>query len=229
LGGVAMISLIVGGIGVMNLLLLSVTQRTREVGLRMALGARKRDIAAQFVSEATMISLAGGVLGLLAGLFASSMLEGVLQWSTTISPLTMVLALVVAAALGIIAGVYPAQRAAGLDPIGALRFECAARTQRGGRVMRVRGWLAVLLAVGLNAAAVAHEGEEHGDHDARHGGFVMMYGDLHFELVAKAAGAVELYYSDAVRAPLPAATASDVVVEIERTDGSIENVAMAIS
>jgi len=70
-----------------------------------------------------MISLAGGVLGLLAGLFASSMLEGVLQWSTTISPLTMVLALVVAAALGIIAGVYPAQRAAGLDPIGALRFE----------------------------------------------------------------------------------------------------------
>lgn len=95
--------------------------------------------------------------------------------------------------------------------------------------MRVRGWLAVLLAFGLNAAAVAHEGEEHGDHDARHGGFVMMYGDLHFELVAKAAGAVELYYSDAVRAPLPAATASDVVVEIERTDGSIENVAMAIS
>lgn len=123
LGGVAMISLIVGGIGVMNLQLLSVTQRTREVGLRMAMGARKRDIAAQFVSEATMISLAGGVLGLLAGLFASSMLEGVLQWSTTISPLTMVLALVVAAALGIIAGVYPAQRAAGLDPIGALRFE----------------------------------------------------------------------------------------------------------
>src|SRR5690606_26086590 len=86
-----------------------------------------------------------------------------------------------------------------------------------------------LLAVLLGSGALAHEGEEHGNHDAAHGGFVMMYGDLHFELVAKAMGEVELYYSDAARAPLPAATASDVVVEIERTDGTTENVDMSIN
>ena len=123
LGGVAAISLLVGGIGVMNLLLLSVTQRTREVGLRMALGARRRDIAAQFVGEAAVISLVGGLLGLVLGVVAASGLEGVLQWSTSISPLSMVFALVVAAILGIISGVYPAHRASQLDPIGALQRE----------------------------------------------------------------------------------------------------------
>jgi putative ABC transport system permease protein len=123
LAGVATVSLVVGGIGVMNLLLLSVTQRTREVGLRMALGARRSDIALQFVVEAVLLSLLGGLIGAVAGVFISASLESVLNWSTVVSPLSTVLAIVVAAVLGIVSGVYPAQRAAQLDPIEALHHE----------------------------------------------------------------------------------------------------------
>lgn len=123
LAGVATVSLLVGGIGVMNLLLLSVTQRTREVGLRMALGARRMDIARQFVSEAVMLSLIGGVLGAGVGVVAATSLEEFFQWSTVISPLSTVIAIAVAAVLGVVSGVYPASRAAQLDPIGALQHE----------------------------------------------------------------------------------------------------------
>jgi putative ABC transport system permease protein len=123
LGSVAAVSLLVGGIGVMNLLLLSVTQRTREVGLRIALGARRSDIAAQFVLEALLLCIAGGVLGIVLGVVASGSLQRFFQWSAVISPVSAVAALIVAALLGIAFSVYPARRAALLDPIEALRHE----------------------------------------------------------------------------------------------------------
>jgi len=123
LAGVAAVSLLVGGIGVTNLQLLSVTQRTREVGLRMALGARRRDIATQFVLEAVLLSLLGGVLGVGFGVLVAGSLEELFQWSTVVSPLAAGLAVTVAALLGVVSGVYPARRAARLDPIGALHHE----------------------------------------------------------------------------------------------------------
>lgn len=123
LAGVASVSLLVGGIGVMNLLLLSVTQRTREVGLRMAMGARRSDIAQQFIIEALLLSLVGGVLGAAFGVAVAAALEGFFQWSTEVSFLSIFIAIVVAALLGIIASVYPARRASMLDPIGALQHE----------------------------------------------------------------------------------------------------------
>ena len=123
LGSVAAVSLLVGGIGVMNLLLLSVTQRTREVGLRIALGARRSDIAAQFVMEALLLCVSGGVLGILGGMLASGGLERIFQWSAVVSPMSALLALVVAALLGIAFSIYPARRASLLDPIEALRHE----------------------------------------------------------------------------------------------------------
>jgi len=95
-----------------------------------------------------------------------------------------------------------------------------------GRILQISALLAGLLC---QVNSYGHEGEEHGTHDAQHGGFVMMYDDIHFELAASALGIVEVYYTDAVRAQLPAATVSDVVVEVERSDGSIENLAMDIS
>ncbi len=123
LAGVAIVSLLVGGIGVTNLLLLSVTQRTREVGLRVAMGARSRDIASQFVLEAVALSLMGGILGAIGGIIIANSLEGVLDWSTNVSAFSTVLAIVVAALLGVASGFYPARRASQLDPIGALHHE----------------------------------------------------------------------------------------------------------
>lgn len=123
LAGVAAVSLLVGGIGVTNLQLLSVTQRTREVGLRMALGARRSDIAWQFLLEAVLLAVVGGLLGILLGVLAAGSLEELFQWSTEISPVTSVMSLLVAVLLGACAGVYPARRAARLDPIGALHHE----------------------------------------------------------------------------------------------------------
>ncbi|MDT8398825.1 MAG: ABC transporter permease [Pseudomonadales bacterium] len=123
LAGIAGVSLLVGGIGVMNLLLLSVTQRTREVGLRIAMGARSRDIATQFIIEAISLCLIGGLIGAVLGIFIASGIEQFFQWSTDISILSTVVAIAVAILLGILSGVYPAQRAARLDPIGALHAE----------------------------------------------------------------------------------------------------------
>ena len=123
LAGVAGVSLLVGGIGVMNLLLLSVTERTREVGLRMALGARGSDIASQFITEAVCLSLLGGLLGTVIAVFVTMSLEGIFQWSTEISFASIVIAIIVAALLGVTASVYPARRAAELEPISALQHE----------------------------------------------------------------------------------------------------------
>jgi len=123
LAGVAGVSLLVGGIGVMNLLLLAVSQRTREVGLRIALGARRADIALQFMLEAVLLSVVGGLLGILCGVAASGSLQRFFHWSAVVSPISAVAAVLVAALLGITFGVWPARRAALLDPIEALRHE----------------------------------------------------------------------------------------------------------
>jgi len=123
LGGVAIVSLLVGGIGIMNIMLVSVTERTREIGIRMALGARPRDVLAQFLIEAVALSCTGGVLGIFAGIVASKVLTQVKNWPTLTSPETMVIAFIFSAAVGIFFGFYPAQKAARLDPIDALRYE----------------------------------------------------------------------------------------------------------
>lgn len=123
LASVAAVSLLVGGIGVTNLQLLSVTQRTREVGLRIALGARRRDIAAQFIMESVLLSLIGGLLGIVAGMAAAGALENIFRWSAVVSPMAALAAVAVAVVLGVASGVYPARRAAELNPIEALRHE----------------------------------------------------------------------------------------------------------
>jgi ABC-type antimicrobial peptide transport system permease subunit len=123
LAGIAAVSLLVGGIGIMNIMLLSVTERTREIGIRRAVGARARDVRGQFVAEAVALSVTGGIMGVLAGLVAAEGLSRYLHWSATISPSAVLLAVGVAAAVGIFFGWYPAKQAAGLDPIQSLRYE----------------------------------------------------------------------------------------------------------
>jgi len=123
LAGIAAVSLLVGGIGIMNIMLLSVTERTREIGIRRAVGARARDVRSQFVLEAVALSLAGGVVGVIVGLVAARGLAQYLRWSTTISPGAVLLSVGVAAAVGIFFGWYPAKQAARLDPIQSLRYE----------------------------------------------------------------------------------------------------------
>jgi putative ABC transport system permease protein len=123
LAGVATVSLLVGGIGIMNILLLSVTERTREIGLRVAVGAQRSDVIMQFVAEAVVLSVVGGLLGAGIGALASGSLERLFKYSIDISVVSSLAAIAVAAVLGIIFGVYPARRAAGLDPIEALHHE----------------------------------------------------------------------------------------------------------
>jgi ABC-type antimicrobial peptide transport system permease subunit len=120
---VALISLIVGGVGIMNIMLVSVTERTREIGLRMALGARGRDILRQFLTEAVVLCLAGGALGILLGHGGSRLVTLLLRWPTKTSLPAIIASVVVSASVGIIFGYYPAWKASRLDPIEALRYE----------------------------------------------------------------------------------------------------------
>jgi putative ABC transport system permease protein len=120
---VASVSLLVGGIGIMNIMLVSVTERTREIGLRMAVGARTRDILSQFLTEALSLSVLGGLVGIALGVGVSQALTRVLGWPTLITPDAIVVAFVFAAGVGIFFGYYPAHKAANLDPIEALRYE----------------------------------------------------------------------------------------------------------
>jgi putative ABC transport system permease protein len=123
LAGIAAVSLLVGGVGIMNIMLLSVTERTREIGIRRAVGARARDVRSQFVFEAVALSVTGGISGVIIGLAAAQGLSRYLHWSTTISPAAVILSVGVAAAVGIFFGWYPAKQAARLDPIQSLRYE----------------------------------------------------------------------------------------------------------
>ena len=123
LAAVAAVSLLVGGIGIMNITLLSVTERTKEIGLRMACGARRKDVMRQFLFEAVVISAAGGLIGVVIGVIASFGIARSLQWATVVSPLSVLIAFGTAAAVGVFFGWYPAKRAAQLDPIVALRRE----------------------------------------------------------------------------------------------------------
>ena len=127
LGTIAGISLLVGGIGIMNIMLVTVTERTREIGIRKAMGAKRRDIMLQFLSEASVLSLSGGALGLALGAFVAWFLDGQLiggqPFRTSFSTDFAVLALVVGAGIGLFFGIYPAVRAARLHPIEALRYE----------------------------------------------------------------------------------------------------------
>jgi len=123
LAAIASVSLLVGGIGIMNIMLVSVTERTREIGLRMAVGARGRDILTQFLVEAVTLSLIGGVIGIAIGLGGSRAISYLAEWRTLVSPEAIGLAFGFSAAIGIFFGFYPARKAARLDPIEALRFE----------------------------------------------------------------------------------------------------------
>jgi len=123
LAGIAAISLVVGGIGIMNIMLVSVTERTREIGLRMALGAKRRDILWQFLIEALTLCLLGGLLGLAVGVGASWSLARLAGWNVAVTPEATVLAFAFSAAVGLFFGLWPARRAAGLEPIEALRYE----------------------------------------------------------------------------------------------------------
>ncbi len=123
LGAIASVSLIVGGIGIMNIMLVSVTERTREIGLRAALGARMRDILTQFLVEAATLAALGGVVGILLGVTASVLISHFAGWSTLISPGAVLLAFLFSALVGISFGYYPARKAAMLDPVVALRYE----------------------------------------------------------------------------------------------------------
>jgi putative ABC transport system permease protein len=123
LAGVATISLIVGGIGIMNIMLVSVTERTREIGIRMAVGARGHDILLQFLIEAVTLSSTGGILGILLGIGGAKMLTIVKHWPTLVSTDSILIAFVFSAAVGIFFGFYPARKASKLDPIDALRYE----------------------------------------------------------------------------------------------------------
>ena len=123
LGAIAMVSLVVGGIGIMNIMLVSVTERTREIGIRMAIGARGRDILLQFLTEAVTLGVIGGVIGVGAGVGISHLLAANMHWPTLIPPEWVIYAFLFSAAVGIFFGFYPARKASRLDPIDALRYE----------------------------------------------------------------------------------------------------------
>jgi ABC-type antimicrobial peptide transport system permease subunit len=123
LASIAAVSLLVGGIGVMNIMLVSVTERTREIGIRKAVGAKRRDILIQFVIESLTLCIAGGIIGTLLGTGAAALLSDLAGWRTVVTPSSILLAFGFSAAVGIGFGIYPAQKAARLHPIEALRYE----------------------------------------------------------------------------------------------------------
>lgn len=123
LAAIASISLLVGGIGIMNIMLVSVTERTREIGIRMAIGARGKDVLTQFLVESIVMSLLGGLIGLGIGVGGAAVLGNVMGWNTEISVITVVVAVGFSAAVGVFFGFYPARKAAALNPIDALRYE----------------------------------------------------------------------------------------------------------
>jgi putative ABC transport system permease protein len=123
LASIASVALLVGGIGIMNIMLVSVTERTREIGVRMAVGATERDIQMQFLIEAMIVSLLGGIFGVVFGVFASHLLATTLEWTMQIPPIAIIVAAAFALFVGLFFGYYPAQKASQLDPIEALRFE----------------------------------------------------------------------------------------------------------
>ena len=123
LGAIASISLIVGGIGIMNIMLVSVTERTKEIGIRIAVGARERDILSQFLIEAVVLSVSGGLFGLLLGIVGAYLIGHFFGWPILVTGPAILLAFLFAAAVGIFFGLYPARRASKLHPIEALRYE----------------------------------------------------------------------------------------------------------
>jgi len=123
LGAIASVSLLVGGIGIMNIMLVSVTERTREIGIRMAVGARPRDIRLQFLIEAFLLSVIGGIAGIALGALLSQTLALLFDWSTSISPSSILLAFGFSGFVGVFFGFYPAYKASLMDPIEALRYE----------------------------------------------------------------------------------------------------------
>jgi putative ABC transport system permease protein len=120
---IASSSLLVGGIGIMNIMLASILERTREIGIRRALGARQKDIVRQFLIEATLISLLGGLLGIVFGFGMSRLIALLAGWSTVMTFSSIVLAFVFSVSVGLIFGIYPATKAAKLDPVEAIRYE----------------------------------------------------------------------------------------------------------
>jgi len=123
LAGVAAVSLIVGGIGIMNIMMVSVTERTREIGLRMSVGARGATILRQFLTEATVLAACGGVIGVVAGFIGTFIVAALAKWPTQIPIAWVLFSIAFSALVGIFFGYYPAKKAAGLNPIEALRFE----------------------------------------------------------------------------------------------------------